>query len=106
MSTLPVRPLATDTVTIDDVEIPIRALSRAEAVHLKTFRDGTETGDVDGAEVYLLVTSVGVSEDEAKAWRENTDSGTVQAVLERILRLSNLVEEGAPDPKSPGSEPS
>lgn len=104
--TLPRVTLPTGVVEVGGESLPIRSLSRAEAAHLNTFRDGTVTGDVDAAEAYTIAVGTGVTEEEATEWRKATDSGTVQAVVEAILSLSGLVQEGEPDPKSPGSEPS
>lgn len=83
------------------VELEVRGLSRTEARYLTTaFKDGSDEGDVDGAEVWMVQTVFGVSEAEATAWREQTASEILDVVLGAILRLSGLAKEGAHDPKA------
>ncbi len=100
MTTLPVVKRRTKLITLGKGQtVEIRGLSRAEARHLTTaFKDGTETGDVDGAEIWLLVTVLGVTETEARLWREETDADIVGLVIDGIVSLSGLTGDG-PDPK-------
>lgn len=96
---LPVVARRKKSVPVGDEFVEIRGLSRAEARYLTTaFKDGTETGDVDGAEVWMLVTVLGVTEAEATRWREETDADVVGLVIDGIIDLSGLVGHG-PDPK-------
>lgn len=96
---LPTIPLPTRVIDLGGgAEVTIRGLSRAEARHLSTaFKDGSESGDVDGAEVWLLVTVLGVSDAEAQLWREQTDAVTVGKVVDGIIELSGM---GEPSPKA------
>lgn len=100
MSAPPVIARRTRVIDLGDgVEVEIRGLSRAEARHLTSaFRDGTDMGDVDGAEVWLLTTVMGWTETEATRWREETDADVVGLVIDGIVSLSGLAGDG-PDPK-------
>lgn len=96
MTTLPVVPLPTRTVEVGGVDVTFRALSRSEALKVTTeFRD-----DPDGAEIYILALGVGVTEAEAKAWREVTDVEEAGKVIDGIVYLSGLA-----DPKEDGPSP-
>lgn len=109
-TTLPIKALPTDTVEIEGTEVPIRSLSRAEALHFSTaFAEGPLEERVAEAEVYLLVHGAGVDEEEARAWRQNTDTDTAGLLIDGILALSGMTPnrgEKTDDPKPSGSEPS
>ncbi|MEN2251242.1 hypothetical protein, partial [Enterococcus faecium] len=60
---LPVSPLATGSVDINGTPVPLRSLSRAEAIKLQTFR-----GRADEAEPFILSCATGVTVEEATAW--------------------------------------
>jgi hypothetical protein len=85
-SVLPSVPLPTDSVEIDGQEIKFRSLSRSEALKLTT----QFTEDADGAEIFLLTCGVGVSEEEAIAWRNATDPLTAGKVIDGIIILTGL----------------
>lgn len=87
MSALPVAPLATDHVMIGGERVDYRSLSRAEALKLNDYQE-----DIEGAEVYILVTGTGCSEEEARAFRAQNDTATAGALIDGILILSGLAE--------------
>lgn len=110
---LPRKALPTGTVTIEGQVIEVRGLSRAEALHFTTgFTEGELEDRVTRAEVFLLVKGVGVSEEEALAWRNETDADTSGPLIDKVIELSGLSKQQpgkdgkTPDPKSNGSEPS
>jgi hypothetical protein len=88
--TLPVKPLATDSVEIGGERVDFRSLSRSEALQLQAFR-----GREDEAEVFILARGSGVSEDEARAWREQVDTETAGVLIDGILFLSGLAQKDA-----------
>jgi hypothetical protein len=77
--------LSTDTVELHGTDIAIRSLSRAEAIRLGEFRD-----DVAAAEVFILTCGTGVSEDEARAFREGNGVDDAGKLVDAILILSRL----------------
>lgn len=87
MSSLPPVPLPTDTVNVAGVDVPVRGLSRSESLHITQMN-----GDIDAAETYLLARGAGVSEEDAKAWRDSAPADAVGAVVDRIVELSGLTE--------------
>lgn len=96
MSALPQVALPTKSVEVGGTPVQFRSLSRTEAMKVTTqFRDNP-----DGAEVFILACGVGVSEDEAAAWRNATDPTEAGKVIDGILVLSGLAE-GQGDPKAP-----
>lgn len=84
---LPVLPLPTSVVVVGGVEVPIRSLSRAEALRLRTF-----DGDVEQVENWILACGAGVSEEEAALWRNATDAEAAGVVVDAICELSGLVD--------------
>lgn len=110
---LPIRALPTATVDIDGTAVEVRGLSRSEAMHFTTAFTPGEMPDVSlddragRAEVYLLMKGVGVDEDEAIAWREQTEVDVSDLVIDKILELSGLTQKAdGKDPQAPTSEPS
>lgn len=83
--TLPVKPLATDTLALEGTDVDFRSLSRAEVVKLADMEE-----DTDAAEVFILSRSTGCTEAEAVTWRETTDAATVGTLLNAIAVLSGL----------------
>jgi hypothetical protein len=82
---LPISPLATGSVEIGGQTVGYRSLSRAEALKLNDYQ-----GRADDAELFLLVTSTGCTEDEARAFREGNDLKTAGLLIDGILILSGL----------------
>lgn len=82
---LPLSPLATGTVDIGGQTVEFRSLSRAEALKLNGYR-----GREDEAEVFIIASATGASEDEAQAWRESVDVATAGLLIDGILILSGL----------------
>lgn len=80
--------LATAEVTIGDDTVVVRSLSRSEAVRLTN----DFAGDPDRAEDFVLACGVGVSQDEARAWREAAPVDDGGALVEAILQVSGLTE--------------
>jgi hypothetical protein len=94
---LPVLPLARGSFTIGDETIPIRSLSRDEALRVVNFED------IASAEVLVISAGTDVSEDEAIAWRKATDSGAVSALMDAVMELSGLIPKAGLDPKRTGN---
>ena len=82
---LPNVPLPTDTVDINGESVPIKSLSRDAVLRLSNMGD-----DAGGAEIMMLSLGTGVTEAEAKAWRETTDAPTADKLLQAIARLSGI----------------
>lgn len=93
---LPVVALPKATVDVDGTPVEVRSLSRSEALKLNT-QFSTET--VDDAEIFVIVCGTGVSEEEAREWREQTDPTTAGLVIDKIIELSGITPDGS-DPKS------
>jgi hypothetical protein len=88
---LPSIPLPTDSVEVGGYVIKFRSLSRAEALKVTTeFKD-----NVDGAEIFILACGTGVSEEDAKAWRDTTDPITAGKVVDGIIMLTGLASTDA-----------
>lgn len=85
---LPVVALPTDVVAVAGAEVKVRGLSRAEALKIHT----AFAGDLASAETFILACGVGVTEDEAADWRDNTPPEPVGVVVDRIIELSGLAE--------------
>ena len=83
---LPVVALPTDTVLIGDDKVEIRGLSRAETLRLSGL-------EIDDADNLVLSIGAGVSEDEARAWRNTTSNEVVRKLVDRIVELSGLTED-------------
>lgn len=104
-STLPIKALPTDTVSIEGVPVTVRGLSRSEAMRFMTgftaeaMPDQGVEARANAAEVYLIVKGVGASEAEATAWRDTTDMETVGAVVDLVVKLSALSDRKDADPK-------
>lgn len=91
-SVLPSIPLPKNSVEIAGKTIEFRSLSRTETLKLTTqFKE-----DADGAEIFLLMCGVGVTEDEAKSWRDETDPFSAGKLIDGIIILSGL---GTNNPK-------
>lgn len=90
---LPIKELATATVTIDGTEVEYRALSREEALRLNGFAGGRE----DEAEVFIIVCGTGVSEEEAREFRSKNDTLTAGLLIDGILILSGLANADGTD---------
>lgn len=84
---LPDLPLRTDTVVVGDAKVQIRSLSRAEALKVGTFN-----GDMEAAENWLLACGAGVTEDEAREWRNAVSAEDAGTIIDAICELSGLTE--------------
>lgn len=85
---LPSVPLPTDTIDINGQEVRFRSLSRAETLKLTTqFKD-----DPDSAEIFVLACGTGVSLDQAKQWRDETDPTTAGKLVDGIIILTGLAK--------------
>ena len=82
---LPVPGLASGSVEIDGIAVPIRSLSRDEVVALSALRE-----DTGAAEVFILSRSCAITEDEARDWRTKVDAATAGELLSAIAVLSGL----------------
>lgn len=85
---LPIKALARDTVLIDGQAVEYHSMSRAQALQLQTYK-----GREDEAEVFILVSGTGCSEDEARAFREGNDTETAGLLIDGILVLSGLAKK-------------
>ena len=88
--TLPVSPLATDTVEVAGQPVAIRSLSRAEAFRLRGFE-----GQAEEAEVYLVARGCDITDDDARAWLASVDLMTGSPLVDGILTLSGLLDPQA-----------
>lgn len=69
-------------------EVRVRALSRGEALQIK----GKEQ-DVAAIEQWVLSRAMvdpPMSEDDVKAWQDNSPAGELQVVFDEILKLSGM----------------
>lgn len=98
---LPPVALPTDTVSVAGVDIVVRGLSRAEATRIAQFN-----GDVGAAETFVLACGVGISEEDANAWRDATPPDVAGLVVDRIIELSGLADtpEGATKSGTAGTD--
>jgi hypothetical protein len=87
MAGLPAVPLPRDEVVVAGERVLVRSLSRSEVVRVAEFKDNP-----DGAEDFILACGVGVSVDEAHAWRDTVDADVAGLVIDRICELSGLTE--------------
>jgi hypothetical protein len=91
---LPKKALPTKTIEVAGQKLEIRGLSRAEVIRFYV----DFSGDLEGAEIYLIAKGANVSDEEAKTWREEVDANTADLLIKEISRLSALSEDGE-DPK-------
>ena len=83
---LPVRQLPRAEFTFDDgVTLPIRGLSRAEAIRLRSLGD-----DVTAVEVLCIQVATGVTEEEARLWHNTAPNGEIERLVSAIAELSGL----------------
>lgn len=87
---LPIKPLAWDSVEIAGEKVRYRSLSRAEALRMGTF-----AGREDEAEVFILTCGTGCTEDEARAFRDGNDTETAGLLVDGIIILSGLTRKTA-----------
>ena len=104
MGALPPVPLAVGTTTVGGTEVPIRSLTRAEALELRALA-GQPDADRQG-EIFLIAKGTGVEPAEAEAWWESSDPIAVQKLIQDIAVVSRLQGEGGKDPNASPSEPS
>jgi hypothetical protein len=83
--TLPIISLATDSLELNGTAVEYRSMSRAEALKLQDYK-----GRPDEAENYILMCGTGCTEDEAKAFRDGSDTATAGLLIDGILVLSGL----------------
>jgi hypothetical protein len=98
MAALPAAPQRTGSVEVAGTAVPIRSLSRAEALELRALASEADADRL--GEVLLISLATGVSEDEAAAWWDASDAGDVQVLVQAIAALSRL---GGPDGRAPNS---
>jgi hypothetical protein len=104
MAALPPVPLAVGTTLVGGTEVPIRSLTRAEALELRALA-GQPDADRLG-EVYLIAKGTGVDPADAEAWWESSDPVAVQKLVRDIAVVSRLQGEDGKDPNSAASAPS
>ena len=104
MGALPPVPLAVGTTTVGGTEVPIRSLTRAEALELRALA-GQPDADRQG-EVYMIAKGTGVEPAEAEAWWESSDPMAVQKLIRDIAVVSRLQGEDGKDPNAAPSGPS
>ncbi len=101
---LPAVPLAVGTTLVGGTEVPIRSLTRAEALELRALA-GQPDADRRG-EVYLIAKGTGVDPAEAEAWWESSDPVAVAKLVSDIAVVSRLRGEDGTDPNASASAPS
>lgn len=91
---LPIRQLPTGTHTFSDgVSVPIRSLSRAEALQIRALGD-----DVTAVEIQCIQYATGASAGEAARWHSASPTADVEGLVNAIARLSGLdPDEGKAD---------
>lgn len=82
---LPYVPLPTDVVQVAGQEVKVRGLSRAEVLAI-------QGRDYEWSDNYILACGAGVTEEEAREWRNAVPPDVGAAVVDRICELSGLVE--------------
>jgi hypothetical protein len=80
-----------DVVELPDGDgtVEVRALNRREAMHIASIDDHYER------DVFLIAAGMVdpvMTEDDVRAWGEEDDTGTLEAVSRRIGELSGMVE--------------
>lgn len=84
--TLPVRQLPRDEFKFRDGTIlPIRGLSRAEALQLRTL-----DGDVAQIEIHTIKAATDTTEEEATAWHSTTPNDEIAELVDAIAKLSGF----------------
>jgi hypothetical protein len=104
MGALPPVPLAVGTTLVGGTEVPIRSLTRAEALELRAL-----AGEADAdrlGEIYLIAKGTGVDPADAEAWWESSDPMAVQKLIRDIAVVSRLQGEDGKDPNAAPSGPS
>lgn len=96
LQTLPTKALPTSTVTIEGTAVEVRGLSRSEALKLST----QFTTDIDGAESFIVACGTGVTPEEAQEWRNTTDPETAGLIIDEVILLSGLSEQGGKTPQA------
>lgn len=87
---LPIKPLATESTSINGILVDIRSLSRSEVVRLRALLN--EDGD---AEAFVISCSTGESVEEAAKWLDSVDNAEASLLVNTIWKLSGLaVAEG------------
>ena len=104
MGALPPVPLAVGTTLVGGTEVPIRSLTRAEALELRSLA-GQPDADRQG-EIFLIAKGTGVDPAEAEAWWESSDPIAVQKLVGDLAEVSRLQGKDGKDPNSPASAPS
>lgn len=94
---LVIKPLSTDTVTVNGEAIAIRSLSRAEVQHAIELRKQDE---VDETEVFTIAAATGDTADQARAWLNSVTFDQGDELLMAIWKLSGMSKPGeSEDPK-------
>lgn len=82
---LPVVKLPTAILDIYGTKVEVRGLSRSETLRLKDLA-------IEDADNLILSLGVGVTEEEAREWRETTSNEIVSILSDKIIELSGLLE--------------
>lgn len=92
--TLPIRQLPRGEFMFKDgTLLPIRGLSRAEAIELRGLGD-----DITRLEILCIKAATNVTEEEAEAWHSATPNDEVEELVNEIAKLSGLdTDEGKED---------
>ena len=85
---LPIKGLATEMLEVGGQPVEYRSMSRAQALTLASYK-----GREDEAEIFILMSGTGCSQDEAKAFREGNDTETAGLLIDGILILSGLAKK-------------
>lgn len=80
----------TSSVDVQGTDIPIRALTRSEHMHVGKLINENKISD---GEIYCLSKGTDTPLAEAKEWYENTDSDEVKKVLDAIGVLTGVDPE-------------
>jgi hypothetical protein len=92
---LPKVELATGAVQIAGETVSFHALSRSAAVQLASYQN-----DPDEGEVFIIAEATGETMDDVRAWRRSVDVDTVGPLVDAIVALSGLSDEGPKAGKS------
>lgn len=87
---LPKIALPTSEVLVGDTLVPIKSLTRSQALKVHTFE-----GREDEAEDFILACGTGLTMAEAHAWRDSVDLHTAGLLTDAIIVLSGLTPEKA-----------
>lgn len=81
---------ATKTVTVNGVDVTVRALTRREILRAQKLHDGTDIELIERAMLAIAIVDPVMTEDDIATWQDVSPAGELEPVTDAVSELSKI----------------